>query len=450
MAKGNQAILQKGDHELEYRRTRRKGWLKRIYSAPGEDISNARYVRERWVGRLQANEEIRALRANGWKLVVYNPPQGRRSNPPRFVYHGTSTASARDIAKRGIRMEASTKGYFGEGFYTAEDPALAKSNYADFADEDEGPGVVLKLEVRPGARLLDLRKSSDWDKWGSLKIQGRKATDLMSFDGFAEMMVEAGVDGLYDESFGGWVFYNPKVIKLVGPKVNPARRRRKKNPPRPFSPDEQWAKKQVNHIRGELQGLFDEDMLDEFTAIEHRGVTILVGEPYGEGTILWGAMVGKEVVGGGMFMQRGTEIIEGTQALLPGYLRKGIYRAVIEHLREAYPICNIASDLQQSASMQSFWRKMGAKDAGGEWVLPARENPRIKVSGVPMGVVVRATNKSPEGIFVYRHKSAGGGARVVQRKGNQIKPLSPYYPGMDGLNAWLKSHGIRMKGEWLW
>jgi hypothetical protein len=159
-------------------------------------------------------------RALALLMWAYMPP-GRRSNPgdPRkrmVVYHGTSKAAARNIAKRGVDMTASTLGYFGEGFYTTENKALAKSNYADFAEDDE-PGVILAFEVSPNARLLDLRKERDWLIWRD----GRFA-DLIHRPGFSSVAVQAGIDGLYDESFEGWVFYNPDVLTLL--KSNPSKK----------------------------------------------------------------------------------------------------------------------------------------------------------------------------------------------------------------------------------
>lgn len=135
--------------------------------------------------------------------------------PVDIVYHGTSQGAANDIAKRGIDMSKSTKGYFGRGFYTTPDAKLAKSNYADFADEDEGPGIVLSFKVLPTAKLLDLRKPEDSDKWLNMNYQGRKVSSLVSSDNFDKMMTSLGIDGLYDNSFQGWVFYNPKVLKLL-------------------------------------------------------------------------------------------------------------------------------------------------------------------------------------------------------------------------------------------
>jgi hypothetical protein len=129
---------------------------------------------------------------------------------PDFLYHGTGVADAEAIETEGISMDASGKGYFGQGFYLAVDPALAKSNYADFADEEEA-GVVLQYGVKPEARLLDLRDSDDWDTWKASGLDQQ-----IWKDGFAAMAVASGIDGLYDESFGGYVIYNPDVLGLIG------------------------------------------------------------------------------------------------------------------------------------------------------------------------------------------------------------------------------------------
>ena len=132
---------------------------------------------------------------------------------PKFLYHGTDRKSADDIIKRGIDMSKSEKGYFGRGFYTATDEALAKSNYADFAD-DEGSGVVLKFSLSPNAKILNLTNEKDSEEYTTTKWKGVPIENLRHRDDFDEIMVELGFDGLEDRSFGGIVIYNPKAIKL--------------------------------------------------------------------------------------------------------------------------------------------------------------------------------------------------------------------------------------------
>ena len=131
-----------------------------------------------------------------------------------YLYHGTDKKSAEDIIKHGIDMSKSDKGYFGRGFYTATNEALAKSNYADFADDEES-GVVLKFSLSPSAKVLDLDKSDDFDTYKTTKWKGVPIENLIHRDDFDKIMVESGFDGLRDEgSFGGIVIYNPKAVKL--------------------------------------------------------------------------------------------------------------------------------------------------------------------------------------------------------------------------------------------
>jgi len=132
-----------------------------------------------------------------------------------YLYHGTDIKSAEDIIKHGINMNKSHKGYFGKGFYTATDEKIAKSNYADFADEDES-GIVLKFQLNSNAKILDLDNPNDFKIYTTVKWQGLKIKDLIHRDDFDKIMTELGFDGLRDEgSFGGIVIYNPNAIHLI-------------------------------------------------------------------------------------------------------------------------------------------------------------------------------------------------------------------------------------------
>ena len=133
-----------------------------------------------------------------------------------YLYHGTDIESAKNIAKYGVDIKKSHKGYFGIGFYTATNENLAKSNYADFADDEGEPGTVLKFKLNSNAKILDLDKPKDFEEYKNAKWKGVPITDLRHLDNFNEIMVDLGFDGLRDEgSFGGIVVYNPKSIKLV-------------------------------------------------------------------------------------------------------------------------------------------------------------------------------------------------------------------------------------------
>ena len=163
-----------------------------------------------------------------------------------------------------------------------------------------------------------------------------------------------------------------------------------RNPPRSLKVDDQWTKRQVEQIRAEIEAFIDSGDIDLFDTVSHGNISILVGEPYSEGSILWAALEGKRrVVGGGMFMIRGHEIIEGTQAVLPRYQRRGIYSKVLKHLTEAYPRHRLVSDRQQSDQMQELWRKHGAKDEGQEYVMG---NPKRSTTRGAWTIEQRATN----------------------------------------------------------
>ena len=127
---------------------------------------------------------------------------------PQVVYHGTDSDAGTDISRNGINLEKCTKGYFGLGFYAACDKALAKSNYADFAEGEEG--VVLSLQIHEGAKILDLRNEFDFKTYAELTKNGA----YQFRDDFAQFMQANGIDGLYDNSFEGVVFYNPRIITV--------------------------------------------------------------------------------------------------------------------------------------------------------------------------------------------------------------------------------------------
>ncbi|MGY6271941.1 hypothetical protein ACXIUT_19795 [Achromobacter denitrificans] len=128
---------------------------------------------------------------------------------PTRLFHGTSLAFARDIEARGIDMSKVSAGYFGVGFYTAEEFDLAKRNYADFADEDGG--AILEFSLAEHARILDLRTPEGFEEYQRVTDNGRLS---LSRPDYAAVMTRAGVDGLYDNSFEGVVIYNPSVLNL--------------------------------------------------------------------------------------------------------------------------------------------------------------------------------------------------------------------------------------------
>lgn len=121
------------------------------------------------------------------------------------LYHGTSLNAAIDIQNNGIDITKSEGGYFGYGFYTTPDYNLARSNYADFSDEEDDSGVILEFELLPSANILDLRVAEDFEIW---KKYAKKIHDRNLY----KELIKNGIDGLYDDSFEGVVVYNSRVL----------------------------------------------------------------------------------------------------------------------------------------------------------------------------------------------------------------------------------------------
>ena len=126
------------------------------------------------------------------------------------VFHGTSLKGAENIQKYGVKISKSFGGYFGWGFYTAIDYNLAKTNYADFSDDNttNEKGVILEFKINPDANILDLRKDEDFKIW-------QPYSKAINQPNLYQVLVKHGIDGLYDNSFEGVVIYNPKVLTLV-------------------------------------------------------------------------------------------------------------------------------------------------------------------------------------------------------------------------------------------
>ena len=126
------------------------------------------------------------------------------------VYHGASLEDAEGIVERGISIHKSAGGYFGQAFYVAEDEALARSNYADFSDGDEA-GAVVSFEIKEAARIIDMRNSVDAAFWTESGL-----AEKIGMKDFARLAVQAGVDGVYDRSFGGLAIYNSNAVECRG------------------------------------------------------------------------------------------------------------------------------------------------------------------------------------------------------------------------------------------
>jgi len=127
----------------------------------------------------------------------------------RVMFHGTEKSSAESIHKK-IDLNKTTAGYFGKGLYLASDYGLAKSNYADMSGDESG-GSVIAIKIKDTAKILDLRDEVDSMRWDVLSKKG----NLLSSDSLPIIMKKAGVDGLFDRSFGGVVIYNPAAVTTI-------------------------------------------------------------------------------------------------------------------------------------------------------------------------------------------------------------------------------------------
>jgi len=145
---------------------------------------------------------------------LYDSISNDKFSYPLTVFHGTDLESANDIKKNGLDLSKCDRGYFGKAFYVTTDEQLARSNYADFSGDEEG-GIVLKFEMNPINKVLDLRDSDDWDVYINLKYKGRKITDFMGFDEFPSIMTSLGIDALYDRSNDAFAIYNVNILKII-------------------------------------------------------------------------------------------------------------------------------------------------------------------------------------------------------------------------------------------
>jgi hypothetical protein len=138
--------------------------------------------------------------------IVLNETQGEFLK----VFHGTSVKDAKNIQNYGVKIEKSSGGYFGWGFYTATEFQLAKANYADFAEEkgSSDKGAVLEFMIDPNANILDLRKDEDFKQW-------QPYDKLINQPELYKVLIKNGIDGVYDNSFEGVVIYNSKILTLV-------------------------------------------------------------------------------------------------------------------------------------------------------------------------------------------------------------------------------------------
>lgn len=140
--------------------------------------------------------------------ALLSPGEHGTSWAGETVYHGTGRGHAGSIQK-GADIHKSL-GYFGYAFYVADDPKLAKSNYADFAEDEP---AILMFQIAPTAHIADAREENElYAIFSRVSQQGRGLAD----PSMPQRMAAAGVDGIYDRSMGGLAVYNPKVLVYQG------------------------------------------------------------------------------------------------------------------------------------------------------------------------------------------------------------------------------------------
>jgi hypothetical protein len=138
---------------------------------------------------------------------LYDSISNNKFSYPLTVFHGTDLNSTKDIKQNGLDLSKCDRGYFGKAFYVTVDEQLAASNYADFSGDEEG-GIVLKFEMNPVNRILDLRNSDDWDFYKQNNIE-----KYLGNDNLPNIMTRLGVDALYDRSNDAFAVYNLDILK---------------------------------------------------------------------------------------------------------------------------------------------------------------------------------------------------------------------------------------------
>ena len=134
-------------------------------------------------------------------------PKGVVGWSGRKVWHGASQADAEAIMQDGIDVSRSSGGYFGHAFYVADEEDLARSNYADFSDDE---GAVLEFCIEDGARILDMRNADDAEAWSRSGLSQWMGNPVLP-----EKARKLGIQGVYDRSVGGLAIFD--VAALRGP-----------------------------------------------------------------------------------------------------------------------------------------------------------------------------------------------------------------------------------------
>lgn len=167
------------------------------------------------IGAHVTQAELAILRRTLMAVMMTTPnagvPRGAIVWANRTVWHGGSLEAAEDIIANGIDMSRSSGGYFGHAFYVADTCDLARSNYADFAGDDDEPGAVVQFEIIDGAAILDMRNTADQQDWDASGLNA-----WLGRPDFAMRARRCGIAGVYDRSVGGLAIYDPAVLRVVG------------------------------------------------------------------------------------------------------------------------------------------------------------------------------------------------------------------------------------------
>lgn len=131
-------------------------------------------------------------------------PKGIVGWSGRKVWHGASQADAEAIMQDGVDVSRSTGGYFGHAFYVADQEDLARSNYADFADDE---GAVLEFFIEDGARILDMRNPEDAEAWSKSGLSEWMGNPLLP-----QKAKKLGIQGVYDRSVGGLAIFDVDAL----------------------------------------------------------------------------------------------------------------------------------------------------------------------------------------------------------------------------------------------
>jgi len=161
-----------------------------------------------------------------------------------------------------------------------------------------------------------------------------------------------------------------RALALLMWAYRPPGGRSRRNPPGIIHVDDAWADRWVGRLLPAI------DPTDEGTIQarwRHAGYVLTIYRPYEDETLIWTAAKGNKVFGIGTAIQSSDAITTDIAAIVKGHRRKGIYRSVLQKLREIYPELTLFSGFAQTEASANLWKKLGGKDEGDAYSL---SNPR--------------------------------------------------------------------------